>query len=732
MKADKVIVNRRAGKCQACRAQVAAGEGFAVLSGNWVVYHNSTQCLPADVQAQVRETAEPQTRVLTAEGIMYTPREPQNLPLVRSFPGARFRKPDDGREPSVTAPGWQVSLSPADRARVLEIADQLKLDVAPELRTWARPAVVARQMDAAKAAGAYPFQVEGVEFITLRNVAMLFDDMGLGKTVQALLAAPEQRAGFGLLAVVPASLKYNWAKECKRWSPHYRPVVLEGRSSFRFPEPGELLICNSEILPKWLEPVEVDGAKSKWDREVRIPDEHQRVLAASTYLIADEIHLYKNYQAARSKRVNGLVRVCAQVLGMTGTPKKGKPFDLWGVLSTFEVAFEVFGSFSNFCRLYNARKNEWGGWDFGLPSPEVAERLRRISLRRTKEEVLPDLPTKTRQDIPVSIAAELCAVLSEIAGEFGAELDEGIMSMPLFERMSEIRALIAKACLPAAMPIIEAYEEAEEPLVVFSAHRDPVLELGQREGWATILGGTPNHRRQEIVEQFQRGELKGLAMTIRAGGVGLTLTAASNMLFIDQDWTPGENFQAEDRICRIGQTADKVLIQRLVPDHPLTARVAELVQWKIDMIQAGVEARVAVEVASPKPAQGGLPAVHDETAAEFEARAAAFRDAELAAERRVAEEKVNSWFERMAEPEPPVALNADVMAACEDALSYMLSVCDGAISEDGAGFNKPDAARMHWVSVMHWRSSPEAQHVLRTTLRGYPRQLRDKFPAIWA
>lgn len=726
----RIIVNRRPGRCAACRADVPAGEGFAALNGRWLVYHNSTQCLPEEIQRHVAEVNKPARRELTADGFVFTPREPHNLPLMRSFPGARFRRPDDGRQPTVSAFCWQVSLDATDRRRVLEIADQLKLDVAPSLREWTKPAHVVRQCEAAADRGAYDFQVEGVEFLASRNVSILGDDMGLGKTVQALLALPAIDKGFGALVVCPASLKYNWQAEARRWAPSYAPMVLVGKKSFRLPKPGELLICNPEILPAWLKPTQVPGGQ-KWDTEVVLTDE-QAVLAATTVLIADEIHLYKNHKAARSQKMAGLVRIVAQAIGMTGTPFLGRPFDLWGTLSSFGLAFEVFGSFNHFLRLFHGYKDRWGGWHFGEPSPEVAERLRRVMLRRNKAKVLPDLPPKTRQDIPVQITSHLIELLDEIGEDFSDELMEGILSAPLFERMSQVRALLAEASLPAAMPIIEGYEDAEEPLVVFSAHRAPVLALGKREGWASILGGVSAQERQAIVEKFQAGELKGIAMTIQAGGVGLTLTKASNMLFIDQDWTPGNNFQAEDRICRIGQTASSVLIQRLVPDHPLTQRVAELVQWKIDMIEASIEARA--EGGPGEDQVCALPAIKDESAEEYEARARVFREAEEAAERRLAEQKVKRWWANQPEAteEPPEPLSENVLDACECALRYMLSVCDGAERKDGRGFNKPDAARMHWVDVLYWRQTPEAQHLLLSTLRAYPRQLRDTYPQLWA
>jgi SNF2 family DNA or RNA helicase len=131
---------------------------------------------------------------------------------------------------------------------------------------------------------------------------------------------------------------------------------------------------------------------------------------------------------------------------------------------------------------------------------------------------------------------------------------------------------------------IDDCEEQEIPLVVFSAHVKPFDVLRGRPGWAIIDGSTPAQDRQSIVESFQNGLINGVACTIQAGGVGITLTRAWKALFVDQDWVPANNWQAEDRICRIGQTNDKVEIVRFVSNHPIDRRLMELLSNKAELI----------------------------------------------------------------------------------------------------------------------------------------------------
>jgi SWI/SNF-related matrix-associated actin-dependent regulator 1 of chromatin subfamily A len=137
--------------------------------------------------------------------------------------------------------------------------------------------------------------------------------------------------------------------------------------------------------------------------------------------------------------------------------------------------------------------------------------------------------------------------------------------------------------------LVEDCEEQEEPVLVFSAHRAPVDACASREGWASITGDTSADERGRIEEAFQAGKLKGVAATIAAAGVALTLTRASRVIFADLDWTPANNDQARDRANRIGQT-QSVLVTTLVADHDLDARIHDLIGFKRTLNAVTVEA----------------------------------------------------------------------------------------------------------------------------------------------
>ena len=394
-----------------------------------------------------------------------------------------------------------------------------------------------------------------------------------GKTIQALVAAP---TGAPVLVVCPAVAKGVWQREAAKWRPDLRVVVLSGRGSFRWPTAGEMVIVNYDILPTGCE-----------------------VPAQGTVLVCDEAHAIKNSKATRTQRVRFLseaVRARAgKVWLLTATPLLGKPQELWSVLQAAGVANEVFGSWKRFVILFNGVAGEWGGYIWGRPFPEVPELLKRAMLRREKAEVLKDLPAKRRQDYVVELSAKDLKALDKLTAEICKRLGttpEGLAQVlrdgvPMFEEMSRARTLLAGAKIPALLALVESYEEQEEPLVVFSAHRAPIDILAGREGWATITGDTKD--KNAVAEAFQRGELRGIACTIGAGGTAVTLTRASNMVMVDLDWTPALNAQAEDRIHRIG-TQRPVLITRLVAAHALDERVMEVLAEKQGIINASTEA----------------------------------------------------------------------------------------------------------------------------------------------
>jgi hypothetical protein len=457
-----------------------------------------------------------------------------------------------------------------------------------------------------------------------------------------------------------------------------------------------------------------------------------------TVLIVDEAHACKNSKAERTRNVRALSEAVRARKGrawcLTATPMLKRPPELWSVLMLAGIAYEAFGSWNKFARLMGGGEDAWGvtTWD-GEVDPSVPDLLRKVILRRERSQVLPELPEKTWQRIPVDIDAsvrKLCDEAEEMLRAEGVDLRSATAAAQLsrmdalkFRKISAARAALATAKIPAMLEIIESYEEQDEPLVVFSAHRAPIDLLAKRDGWAIITGDENADERTAIADAFQRGELKGVGLTIKAGGVAITLTRSAHALFVDRDWNPGINDQAEDRICRIGQSRG-CLIRILEAAHPLDGRVAELLAEKRHLIDASVGASATVEVPAPEIAPEvdleGLAAASRQRL-EAEAKAAA-EAARIAAERAVEAEKnrdekkarenaekkerkarerakARGWVEDENHPERRAPRTPAEHWAASALVTLSASDPDYARKENFVGFSKTDSVIGHWLGL---------------------------------
>ena len=421
-----------------------------------------------------------------------------------------------------------------------------------------------------------PFQVKGVEFLKSMRAALLTDSPGVGKTIQSLMAIPDNAP---VIVVCPASMKGIWRVEALKWRPEFRVEIISGRGNFRWPKSGELLIFNYDILP----------------------EAAPKGFPTGLVLIADEAHAVKSNKTKRHKSVKQIAKAAifgkGHAWGLTGTPIANDPYELWNLLGAFSLENAAFGGFGRFMWLFNARQGQFG-IAYGQPRIEVRDCLKKVMLRRTKAEVLPELPELTIRDVAVEIpenVKKVCDKAMECLKSHGIDLYNALdrveatqLSGAEFEEVSRARKALAVAKIPALLEFIEEFEAADEPVVVFSAHRAPIDVLGSRKGWGRISGSDSAEARAETVRLFQAGLLKGVACTIQAGGTGLTLTRASNSIFVDQAWTPAINLQARDRIHRIGQTRG-VVVTRLIAAHAIDERVTAVLDRKIELVESVID-----------------------------------------------------------------------------------------------------------------------------------------------
>lgn len=420
------------------------------------------------------------------------------------------------------------------------------------------------------------YQKIGRDFMRNWDQRALFlaDDMGLGKTAQALATFRDRG-----IAVTPPGLKYNWQDECLRWRPDLKPVVMVGNGlgSFKWPSTGELVIVGYNQLPEWMQiPPSSSGFAAKDDSKAakarRKELKAQRKELQARYektvksgvvdnlvMVADEAQYVKNKESSRTRRFRTLSALCSYTRMLTGTPMpRGNPYDLLGILWACHLDQVIFPDYPKFQAMS-------GVLDGSPPSPAFHAALKPYFLRRLKRDVAAQLPPKRFQTHVIELGAESNAKLETLDPELLAairaaqtplELDK-IRAMPAFAEFSRRRKDLARAKIPALIEYVELAEENEDPLLVFSAHREPIEALEKRPGWAAIHGGVPSEVRQQIVRDQK--QYKGIAITIKSGGAGLNLAHFAHAVFLDLDWDVTQNQQAEDRMHRHGQEAEMVL-----------------------------------------------------------------------------------------------------------------------------------------------------------------------------
>lgn len=405
-----------------------------------------------------------------------------------------------------------------------------------------------------------PFQEEGVQFLWKNKGAILTDEQGLGKTIQLLSAIEPGRQA---LVICPAFMREVWYDECVKWRPDLKPFIVEGKLVNEVPEPNEVWIASYESLP-------VDVHKL-------------HTFFPGTHLISDEAQMLRNYTARRTQVFRSLARLVKKsgyVWLATGTPIINDPSDLWSLLQAAGIT--AYNGRDQFEKLWGAYRSV-NGICWGQPKPEAFDRVRPHYLRRNRLEVMPQLPGKIYTDIrvPIKASKDDLELLQSVLSQHELEISKGDLDKLRSTNVSSARRVLSLLKLPAALSFVS---KIDRPVVVFSCFKDTTEAFRKLKGWKVINGDESVKSRKTYVDQFQAGGLVGLACTIATAGLGFTMTKSHDALFIDQAWTPAENEQAEDRVCRIGQN-EVVQITRLIADHQLDKRVHQVLAVKSKLSQ---------------------------------------------------------------------------------------------------------------------------------------------------
>lgn len=530
---------------------------------------------------------------------------------------------------------------------------------------------------------------------------LIGDEMGLGKTIQAIGVINCRQDIRKVIVICPNSLKWNWEKELRKWLTRPMKIVVQVAGAPFAAELADIVVINYDIMARYSEKLQ----SVSWDLR-----------------ILDEGHWCKNPDSKRSQASLGLP--ARHKITMTGTPIENKPRELWPLIVDLDpVTWNPKQSFQFLKRYCNGRKID-GYWDFDGSSneQELQDRLRgSIMVRRMKADVLTELPPKVRQvielpnaDVQHLIAEEKAlkrnaAKVRELeakvqiakAGtddEYQAavtELEESEQSLTIGE-MALIRKELALAKVPFTIDYVNQLLDSDPKakVIIFGHHLEPIRMLQQE--WPTaavITGETAAKERTNQVEMFQNSTMCRVFLGNDAAKEGLTLTAASWVVFHEGAWVPGNLAQKEDRAHRIGQTGT-VFVTHLVFEGSLDCT----------MIKRTVEKQKVIDSVLDK-------------VGEREAKAEAARTVDPIQKSEATVTVTRREIDIEAEK-----LTREQIDGYHQGLRMLAGVCDGARQEDGQGFSGLDAAIGHSLARQGYLTPRQGVIAKKLCLK-YRRQL---------
>jgi superfamily II DNA or RNA helicase len=431
-----------------------------------------------------------------------------------------------------------------------------------------------------------PYQLRGLAWLLfLRRIglgACLADDMGLGKTVQVLAALLASTREGPSLVVCPTSVLHNWEQEISRFAPGLKTITHHGADRDGRFDSADVVLTSYGTLLRDQEQL----ARTRWDT-----------------FVVDEAQNIKNAEAKQSKAARDLEARFR--VALTGTPVENRLADLWSIFEFLNPGY--LGPAKSFRQTFSLPIERYR-------DEKRAEALRRLVqpflLRRVKTDpsVIRDLPDKIESKVFCTLTKEQATLYQAVVAEMMDRIEsakEGI------ERRGEVLAAITKlkqvcnhpaqflkdrSAFPGRSGKVARLEELLEELI---SEGERALLFTQFTGFADLLvphlrrrfgrevlylhGGVTAKARRDLVRRFQAKEGPPLlVLSLRAGGTGLNLTAATHVFHVDRWWNPAVENQATDRAFRIGQTR-KVQVHKFVCRGTLEERVDELIESKKEL-----------------------------------------------------------------------------------------------------------------------------------------------------
>lgn len=427
----------------------------------------------------------------------------------------------------------------------------------------------------------YPYQLEGISRGLELKRFINADAPGLGKTLQSI-ATINLADAFPCLVICPSALKINWEREWHKFTDKKAMIltdsVKESWSFFWQTGLYQVFIVNYESLKKYFV-LRIKKAERWILRDV----EFRQTINLFKSVIIDESHKCKSSATQQAKFTKGISAGKEYVVQLTGTPVVNKPKDLVAQLSILG-RMEDFGGYKHFVQRYCSGPNEASNLK------ELNYNLWHKSMfRREKHEVLKDLPDKVRQTMICEITnrkeyqdaeKDLISYLIKYKDATDEKIQRALRG-EVMVRINILRQISARGKIKEVVEFVQDFRENNQKIILFCSLHEVVDGLKKAFPKAVSVTGRENqNEKQAAVDSFQNNpETDIIICSIKAAGVGLTLTAASNVAFIEFPWTYADCVQCEDRAHRIGQK-DSVTCYYFLGRNTIDEKVYQIIQMK--------------------------------------------------------------------------------------------------------------------------------------------------------
>ena len=429
----------------------------------------------------------------------------------------------------------------------------------------------------------YPFQKAGIARIEFFNGrALVADEMRLGKTVQVLLWIALHPEKTPIIIICPATLKITWKREILKWK-NKRAYIVTGRNSEIEYQKYDHIIINYDIL------------ESHLDNLINLNPQ---------ILIVDECHYLRNLKTKRTKAVRKLGKYCEHIIALSGTPIQNRPYEFYSILSLLRK--DIFNSFYQFTQRYCSPEFNGYAWEYKGASntEELHEILKNtLMIRRTRKDVIKELPKEQR----ITIATEISNrkeyteaerdIVSWIAKNLSSEKAERASRAETLAKFNYLKQLAVKGKMNSIIEWIDNFLEQEKKLVVFCTHHETIDILMEKYKAISVkLDGRDSAvQKQKSIDSFQGDpDTKLLIGNIQAAGQGTPLHTASDVLFCELDWIPGNHDQAEKRIYTIGKT-DSLGYYYIIAENTIENDIIEILDEKRQKLDAVLDGRAPEE-----------------------------------------------------------------------------------------------------------------------------------------